>query len=108
MMTSALLMQLGITPNYDGYRQAESAVALARREPDALHMVCKWLYPAVAKECGTTWQCVERNVRSVAGMAWKNNPELLCKLARYPFEKRPTAAQFIAILCEASEEQETG
>lgn len=104
-MTGDLLMKLGITPNYDGYQQVELAVALARREPEALRMVCKWLYPAVAKDCGTNWKCVERNVRSVAAKAWENNPTLLCKLAGYPMKKRPTAAQFIAVLSRGEEEE---
>lgn len=103
-MTGKLLMMFGITPNYNGYQQIELAVKMAQREPESLHMVCKWLYPAVAKDCGTTWQCVERNVRSVTAKAWENNPMLLRKLAGYYIKKRPTAAQFIAMLSVAKEE----
>ena len=53
---------------------------------------------AVAKEFNTSWKTVERNIRSAVGMAWRNNPELVCRLAGRPLTDKPKAAQFIAIL----------
>lgn len=61
-------------------------------------MVTKWLYPEVAKHYATTWSCVEHGIRLAADMAWETNRELLEKLSRHAFEKKPTASKFLAIL----------
>lgn len=93
-----LLLRLGVTANYTGFRQSAYAVYLAMQNPDRLILVSKWLYPDVAKHYGTTWLAVERNIRTVASLAWKSNPVLLCELAACSLTGRPKAAQFIAIL----------
>ena len=94
------LKKLGITPNYIGFHQILSAVELAYHDIDALFSVTKTLYPAIAKEYGTTWKAVERNIRSAVSIAWARNPALLQALAGYPLKSKPTAAQFIAILID--------
>lgn len=95
------LKKLGITPNYVGFHQVLSAVEFVNQEPDALFSVTKTLYPAIAKEYGTTWKAVERNIRSVVSMAWDRNPALVRDMAGYPLKAKPKAAQFIAMLINA-------
>lgn len=96
-----LLMQLGITPNYAGFSQILFALNLIRQDPEKLQLVTKSLYPAVAKEFGTSWKAVERNIRSTTILAWNRNPTLVCYLAGYPLPARPNASQFMAILAQA-------
>ena len=96
-----LLMKLGITPNYVAFSQTACALKLIRGNPDALQLVTKCLYPDVAKQFGTNWKAVERNIRSAADIAWRCNPKLVTNLAGYPLMERPKAAQFIAILSRA-------
>ena len=96
-----LLMKLGVTPNYTGFFQTAFALKLIRQDPDVLQMVTKSLYPAVARQFGTNWKAVERNIRSTALMAWHRNPELVNYLAGYPLPDRPKPAQFMAILFRA-------
>ena len=93
-----LLRQLGITGNYLGFFQTAYAVYLAARQPERLVLVTKWLYPEVAKHYDTTWNCVERNIRSVAALAWNGHREYLERLAQQPLPNRPTSSSFIAIL----------
>ena len=100
MYCSELLARMGVTPNYIGFRQTLSAVALARQDPKCLSLVTKDLYPQVAKEYHTSWKSVERNIRSVITIAWARNPTLIRELARYPLTSKPKAAQFIGILVE--------
>ena len=95
------LKKLGITPNYIGFHQILSAVEFVNQEPDALFSVTKTLYPTIAKEYGTTWKAVERNIRSVVSMAWERNPALVRDMAGYPLKAKPKAAQFIAMLINA-------
>ena len=96
----ALLSRLGITANYEGFFHAAYSVALARQQPERLLLVTKWLYPEVAKKYGTTWQCVERNIRTIVALAWTRNPEYLQQLAGYPMIQKPRAGQFISILTD--------
>lgn len=99
------LIQLGITPNYIGFYQLLFALELVSREPDALLLVTKRLYPAVAKEFGTTWKAVERNIRFAVCVAWTRNPDFLSRLARYTVTEKPKTAQFLAILACSEDEK---
>ena len=93
-----ILYQLGFSADYTGFFYTSYAVWLSAREPERLLLVTKWLYPDVAKHYGTNWTAVERNIRTVASVAWGNNPRLLSKLAGYTLTEKPTASQFISIL----------
>ena len=94
-----LLFRLGVTANYTGFFQTASAVDLAMRQPERLLLVTKLLYPAVAKRHRTSWQAVERNIRSVGAIIWRRNRPLLEELARGPLPGKPPAARLVAILC---------
>lgn len=93
-----LLYQLGISANYTGFFQTACAVELCRAEPERLLRVTKRVYPEVARLCGTSRSAVERNIRTVCGIAWKNNRHLLEQMAYKSFQQRPNNAQFLAIL----------
>ena len=93
-----LLYQLGVTANYTGFVHTACAVSLCAEQPDRLLLVTKWLYPEVAKQCGTNWKAVERNIRTVSDVIWRENRLLLERLARRHLEQRPRNAQLLAIL----------
>lgn len=94
----SLLHELGITSNYTGYFHTTQAVSLSMQEPERLQLVTKWIYPDVAKQYHTNWRCVERNIRTVARIAWDNNRPALEQMARHELPNRPTAGTFLAIL----------
>lgn len=93
-----LLYRFGITADSIIFFHTSYAVSLAMQHPERLIYVTKLLYPAVAKRYQTNWRAVERSIRRAARMAWRNNPELLCKLGRHHLFSCPTAAKFVAIL----------
>ena len=93
-----VLRQLGITGNYKGFFQTAYAVYLAVRQPERLLLVTKWLYPEVAKRYNATWISVERNIRTVAAVAWNQHRDDLEELAQQPLPNRPSASTFLAIL----------
>ena len=95
-----LLHRLGVTANYKGYSYTAYALALCTEQPDMLLLVTKCLYPAVAKRYQTTWKAVERDIRTVIGVAWARNPLLLGQIADCPLEERPRCAQFLAMAAE--------
>ncbi len=58
----------------------------------------KWLYPDVAKQYRTKWKSVERNIRTVGDIIWRENRPLLEQLAHRPLAEKPRNAQLLAIL----------
>lgn len=96
-----LFYQLKIASKYKGYTQTAYAVYLAAQKPKNLSLVTKRLYPEVAKKYHTTWNAVERNIRTILTIIWDNNSELLEKIAGYPLSRKPETKQFISILVSA-------
>ena len=93
-----LLYQFAITPNYKGFFHTSYAIMLSIQDLEKLSLVTKWLYPEVAKHYDTTPGCVERNIRTISGIAWANNPKLLMQVSGKSLDYKPTASQFIAML----------
>ena len=94
----SLLSRLGLSANYAGFRQAAVAIQLAVQNPDYLILVSKRLYPEVANQFHTTWQCVERNIRTLVQHVWKTRPEAISAIAQWPKDQKPTVSQFIALM----------
>lgn len=93
-----LLHCLGVTENYTGFPYTVCAVQLSVADPDRLRLITKLIYPDVAKQCRSTAQRVERNIRTVSAAAWENNRPLLTRLAGCPLERKPNNSRFLAIL----------
>ncbi len=93
-----LLYKLGVTANYTGFFHTAYAVYLAVLQPERMLLVTKWLYTEVAKHDGTTWNAVERNIRTVINTVWETNPEVIEEMAGCDIPCKPSASRFIAIL----------
>ena len=96
-----LLYRLGVTSNYTGFFHTSYAVLLCAEQPERLSLVTKWLYPEVAKRYRTKWTAVERNIRTVGSIIWRDSRPLLEQLAHGALEKKPRNAQLLAILAAA-------
>ena len=93
-----LLYRLGISANYTGFFQTARAVELCREEPERLLLVTKLVYPDVARLYRTSRGAVERNIRTVCGVAWKHDRRMLERLAHTQLPQKPGNTQFLAIL----------
>ena len=93
-----LLFSLGLSANYTGFYCIVSAVEIAICEPQSLTMVTKWLYPQIARQRGTNWKAVERNIRSAIDVIWRRNPLGLQQLSSCQMDTKPVAAHFISLL----------
>ena len=93
-----LLHCLGVTENYTGFFPTVYAIQLAIRDPDRLALVTKLIYPDVARQFGTNWKAVERNMRTMVSAIWANNPLLLCELAGRQLSGKPKNSTFLAIV----------
>ncbi|MBO4853895.1 MAG: response regulator [Oscillospiraceae bacterium] len=69
-MIREALRTLGIPMCVKGYHYTCRAIAMVMENPERVHAVTKELYPALAREFGTTATCVERNIRSALEQAW--------------------------------------
>lgn len=104
MDAGGLLLRLGVTPEYKGFAYFLCALEICRTDPEARHMLTKRLYPAVAARYVTSWQAVERDLRTAVATAWATDEVLLRDLAGFPLIRRPTVSQFLGLLmrCEAA------
>ena len=93
-----ILRNLGISSSYNGFPQTAYAIQLAIDDSDRLRLITKHIYPDVASYYSTTWSAVERNIRTVVTVAWKNDPLLLEELAGARLSRKPTNSQFLSIL----------
>lgn len=98
-----LLYRLGVTENYIGFFQIADAVSLCKEQPERLLQVTKRLYPEVAKQYNTNWKAVERNIRTVGYVIWRENRPLLEHLACRHLEQPPRNAQLLSILSASLE-----
>lgn len=95
---NSLLTSLGITSNYNGFHYISQAVLMTTSGMANLLLITKHLYPHIARLYNTSSKNVERNIRHAVEIAWRSNPELLCKLAGRKLDRKPTAGEFMAIL----------
>lgn len=95
-----LLYQLGIIANYTGFFYTSYAILLIVENPERILLITKRLYPEVAKKYDTNWKAVERNIRTIVSLTWERNPQLLQEFARHILLKKPTNAEFLAILAK--------
>ena len=93
-----LLHHLGVTANYLGFFHTACAVQLCMEQPERLLLVTKWVYPDVAKQYGTNWKAVERNIRTIGAVIWRGNRPQLEKLAHKSLPHKPCPARLLAIL----------
>lgn len=94
----SLLYRLGVTTNYTGFFYMAYAVILCTKQPECLLLVTKWLYPEVAKQYGTNWRAMERSIRTVNSIIWRENRPLLEELACRSLKQRPRSAQLLSML----------
>ena len=92
-----LLRPFGITKSYAGYPQLIRAVEIILERPDDIQAVHKQIYAVIAEEHCLHPKSVESNIRTLAKVAWKSDPDRLEQMAGYPLYDRPSALQFIEI-----------
>jgi len=95
------LSLLGVTERYVGFFYAAYAAELCRERPERLLFVTKEVYPDVARRYQTSWQAVERDIRTVRNMIWAQSRPLLERMAGRPLQKKPGTAQLLNILTTA-------
>lgn len=78
-----LVRSIGAHATYKGYHYITYGLYLAKENEERLQYVTKHLYPLIAVKYNTTVQCVERDIRTVINCCWKDNRDLLQRVAPY-------------------------
>ena len=94
------LADLGVPDNLLGYGYLQTAISLVVEQPEAAYSVTGFVYPGVARYCGTTPQLAERAIRHAIESGWsrcdRSMRELYFGGKIKPGRKKPTNAEFIA------------
>ncbi len=102
LRVSPLLLRLGIPLRLSGHRYICSAVELySRLSKQYYHVkITQDVYPAVAKQFGTTPQCVERSIRHAVSICFtRGDLKLIDKMFGFTISEtkgKPTNGEFIS------------
>lgn len=95
---AALLLRLGARPNYAGFAYAQYGILLALTDECRLQAVTKELYLEIARHYRISWSAVEHGLRTMLNKMWKKNSENIKKELGYPFPRKPTVGEFLAVV----------
>lgn len=99
-----MLRKVGIPAHVKGYEYLKKALDLCWGNRSYLDLVTKVLYPAIAKEFGTTAPRVERSIRHAIEVGYsRGDTETFNRIFGYTLSAargKPTNSEFIATLTE--------
>ena len=101
---TAIIHEVGVPAHIKGYQYVREAIILAVEDIEIINAVTKALYPAVAKQFGTTPSRVERAIRHAIEVAWdRGDLETLQHYFGYTVNSakgKPTNSEFIAMIAD--------
>lgn len=104
LTVKSVLHQLGIGKLYSGYNYILYAIELIEQDESVLNGITKILYIDIAKEFQTSHTCVERNIRKVIEVIWKQsevNKSMILKIfGRRFLTRKPSNKEFLELLYE--------
>ncbi|MCD8124131.1 MAG: sporulation initiation factor Spo0A C-terminal domain-containing protein [Lachnospiraceae bacterium] len=98
--TRQLLLRLGASPRYAGFGYTACAVSLSLKEWPRCPSLTKEIYPRVACYYHVSPCCVDRNIRTLINVLWREDADLLRRAAACPLPEKPSCGAFLAILTE--------
>lgn len=93
-----VLLSLGITKNYAGYKCLCRALEMSLEDENRLICVKKGIWEPLEQEFHYGGKGVESAIRTISNRAWCDNRENLEKLAGSSLSGPPSAVQFLSIL----------
>ena len=94
-----VLWDLNIPPTYLGAHYLAYAELLVLEDQRRLTMVTKWLYPEIAARYHTSWQAVERNIRTVISLCWARDAGAqMERIMGCTFSSKPSPSGMIQVL----------
>ncbi len=103
-ITKSVLHQLGVGKSYKGYDYILHGINLISLDESLLHCITKVLYIDIAREYHTSSTCVERNMRKVIEVIWRDaeqNQKLITSIFGTRYSKaKPSNKEFLELLYE--------
>lgn len=105
----SILDSLGASKSYTGYDYVVYGMQLMLEDKECVTCITKSLYLDIARHYNTTWNCVEKNIRTVVNSIWDSgSSELLETVFRKSKKKkRPTNKEFFKHLYDYITQIET-
>ena len=93
---------LGVNKSYLGYDYVVYGMLLTLKDKEYATYITKSLYLDIAKHSDTSWNCVEKNIRTVVNAVWNSeNVELLELIFKKSSgAKKPTNKEFFRYMYE--------
>ena len=99
---SSTLLALNIPTHKKGFRYARCGILVLAKDPD--QQITKEVYPAIAREFGTSTTAVEKAIRSAIDSAWESHNPVVWRQYFQPSATgqipRPTNTQFLTRLAD--------
>lgn len=99
-----IILEIGVPAHIKGYQYVRDSIILAVNQPEVINGITKILYPAVAKQNGTTSSRVERAIRHAIEVAWdRGDVDILNSYFGYTIHNlrgKPTNSEFIAMIAD--------
>ena len=91
------LDSFGVNRSYTGYDYVIHSLLLIIEDSDRLNCITKSLYLDIARHFHTSWNCVEKNMRTIVTSVWNShNTELLDVIFnKSNRDKKPTNKEFL-------------
>lgn len=102
-LTITILNQLGISKTYKGYHYIISSIQFIHENETTFLPITKNLYIDIAKQYHTSDKCIEKNIRKITEIIWKEkkNPSLICDIfGKDNLTKRLSNTEFLILLYE--------
>lgn len=94
---SLTLKKVGIRRHYKGYPRMAYAIYLVMEDESRLEAMMKEVYMPVAEKYTCSWESVERSMRSLRDMIWKNYREQLCAMTGFELTEPPQESYLLEI-----------
>lgn len=103
-LVTQCIHELGVPAHIKGYQYIRTAIMMVIENMELLNFITKQLYPAIAKQYGTTSSRVERAIRHSIEVAWnRGKPETMNEIFGYTIHTgkgKPTNSEFIAMVAD--------
>ncbi len=97
-----ILDSLGANKSFIGYDYVVEGIMEMLKDKECVTCITKSLYIDIARRHNTTWNCVEKNIRTVVNSLWDSrNAELIEHIFKKSIkDKRPTNKEFFKYMYE--------
>ncbi len=91
------LDSFGVSRSYTGYDYVVYGLILIMEDRERIECITKSLYLDIAKQYKTSWQCVEKNMRTVVHSIWNSHNTDLLEIIFHKShrDRKPTNKEFL-------------